>query len=530
MIIANNDSVSSNVSASSNDRSPLDKKQRKASKVPAKLIALLIVTWALLMIRLAAPWYGVQDSYRVWIAASVRNYDRYGLETTGLMVVRTVEPVENVEDLYFYSHHPPLITWVPALITRLVGFHELGVRYGFACVTLIGVAALYVLTRRLIGEKYALWAAFFYALTPFVAYHGRVPGHDPLGMTAALLFGVVMVNWLRQPERPRFLALLMLAWLAIWTAWPGVFLVAGFGLAGFLLGSNRQRIEMVFIGAITVFAFIVLMVFYQLQWSGSIDSLLEAFNWRSSSALLRPGSRNFTVIEYVAVTLRYILVLGTPSLLIFALLGAFMLRRHSTWKVSIIIAILFAAGVGYELVFRNASFIHDYYWVFIVPPMAIAASVFVVNSRGLNARHRLLRPLIDGLILSFVLASAYQLWMMHEAARHPILDAIIEAINTEVSPDDILLGYVEAQGYNVATGHHNVVQFYTSRAIQWDMLYPDALKVVAQTENPVTYVYCAWGIPEALASYPREAFLGDYCSLIRFNGAAPLNSAVPLGG
>lgn len=503
-----------------NAAATLDVKPVSPSKVPAKLVILLIVTWALLMIRLSAPWYGVQDSFRVWVASAVRNFSLYNPEIIGLMITRDAAPVEDPHDLQFYSHHPPGIVWVPALVTKVVGFHELGVRFGFVCSTMIGIAAFYVLTRRLIGEKYAWWATFFYALTPFVAYHGRVPGQDPLGMTAALLFGVVMLNWLRQPTRGRYLALLTFAGLAVWSAWPGVFIVAGFGLAGFLLGSSRQRLQMVFVGAFSALALVILMVFYQLQWSESIDSILEAFSWRSSSVFLRPNSRSFTVFEYLAVTLRFVIVLGTPTLLIFAILGALAWRRHISRRATIITGILFAAGLSYQLVFRNASFLHDFYWVFIIPPMAIAASVFVVNSKDVTSKYRLLRPLIDGLLLSFLLASAYELWLMHGYARQPMLDAIIETINVDVSSDDVLLGYVEAQGYSTFTGHDRVIEFYTFRPLEWDVLYQDALTIAQETDKPITYIYCAWEIPKELEPYPREAFLGTYCSRIRFNGEA----------
>jgi 4-amino-4-deoxy-L-arabinose transferase-like glycosyltransferase len=483
--------------------------------VPLLLIIILLAAWALLLIRLASPWYGVQDSYRVWVASAVRNYSIYDFEQIGFMVTRNSGPV-SPEDLYFYSHHPPLIAWVPALVTELVGFHELGVRYGFICVTLIGIAALYVLARRLFGQHVALWTVFFYAFTPFVAYHGRVPGHDPLGMTTALLFGLVMLNWLNAPTRVRLLGLLVLGWLAVWTAWPAVFLVGGLGFAGFILGNRAQRIAMVGIGTFTVLAFAALMIFYQFQWAGSIDSILEAFVWRSSNASLYANSEPFTLTQYMAVALRYLLVSSAPSIVILALFGGVQLSKARARRPRLIVGMLFILGLAYQLVFRNASYLHDYYWTFLMPALTMCAALAVVRVHMMASPPRFVRPLVDGMILAVVLGTAYTLSIMHGVAQQPMLDAIITGIKQQVPAEDRLLVYIEARGYDASTGHGRVVEFYTFRALDWDVVPSEALAIVEQSAVPVSYIHCDWTIPETLRMMPRYSIWGEYCSLFRF--------------
>lgn len=88
-----------------------------------RLILLLLLVWGLLVIRLDAPWYGLQEAPRTWVPAGVRNYQTYGLEATGLMVIRNTDPADPA-DFQYYSHHPPLIIWLPALIAIPVGFNE----------------------------------------------------------------------------------------------------------------------------------------------------------------------------------------------------------------------------------------------------------------------------------------------------------------------------------------------------------------------------------------------------------------------
>lgn len=38
------------------------------------------------------------------------------------------------ENFTYYSHHPPLIVWMPAVTTIFLGENELAVRFGFQCV------------------------------------------------------------------------------------------------------------------------------------------------------------------------------------------------------------------------------------------------------------------------------------------------------------------------------------------------------------------------------------------------------------
>jgi hypothetical protein len=81
--------------------------------IPRALIVLLLVAWALLMFRANAPYFGDQDAYRVWVASAVQNFEIYGLEQTGGMMTRNSGPNEP-DELLFYSHHPPMLAWVPA--------------------------------------------------------------------------------------------------------------------------------------------------------------------------------------------------------------------------------------------------------------------------------------------------------------------------------------------------------------------------------------------------------------------------------
>lgn len=510
---------------------------KSGGKISPRLIILLLIAWALLTFHISSPWYGVQDSYRVWIPSAVRNYEIYGVDQIGLMVVRDSDPVENPADLYYYSHHPPLVAWIPAIVTQFTGFNELGVRYAFACATLLGIVALYVITRRLYNERIAWWAAAFYGLVPMVSYMGRVPGHDPLGLLAALLFTAVIINWLRQPNRARFLALLFLAWMAVWTAWPAVFIVAWVGLAAFLLGNRQQRIGVIGIGVLCVVALVVLLGSYQLQWDQSIDSLMEAFIWRTSEVSGVRESDPLTVSAYLGKLFIDIFVLITPGVLVMSILGLFTLRRRSSRTALVIVGALFLSGVSYLLVFRNASYIHDYYKVFLLPAMAIVAAMAWIHLRMRKPPHRVLRPVMDGMLLTTILMGLFVFGVLHYSAQQPEIDTIINNINTDATENDHLSVYFNYPGYDFSTGFDRVVKFYTYRRMDWNLPPAVALSNAESVDGRTLYYFCrnpdheesveeqqAEADLALLEGYPHEAIYEDHCFRYELSGDFDTNS------
>lgn len=446
---------------------------------------LLLFIWGLLSYRLSTSLFGNQDAGRIWIASSVLNYERYGLENTGLMVIRNIEPT-TPDRFFIYTHHPPLVTWLPALFTRLVGFHELGIRWVFAAATLLGAAGFYSLVRRMYGATVAFWALAVYGLVPMVSYFGRVAGHDPLGMMAALLFGAVLARWLDRPTRGRYRALLLLASLAVWTAWPGVFFVAWLGLGAMVLGQRRHRVGVLGIGLACVVAFVVMMGFYQLQWSGAIQSLIDSFVYRSSDVRWTLGSATFTLPEFFEVNLRHLRVYTTDGVLLLALLGLLVLRRYGNRSGNVLLLALLLGGLSYLLVFRNAAFIHDYYKWVLIPAVAVSAALAWVYLPRLLPGPRRVYQLALLVVAGWAVAQGgAQFAALHRSGVRPALEAVIALVRDNTAQDAIV---------------------YTNSRSPWDFVFPieyyayrdlvestslvDAEARVAEAGVPAYYLYC----------------------------------------
>ena len=488
--------------------------------VRKRLVILLLVSWGLLVFRLGSPFYGVQDSGLAWIASSVRNYDLYGLDQTGLMMVRNVEPT-TPENFYYYSHHPPMMVWAPALATIPFGFHELGVRYASAAMTLITIATLYALACKLYGQRMAFWSAAFFAFTPFVLYFGRTIGHDRAGMLAGLAFALVLVDWLRQPTRKRYGILVALIWAGVWSAWAAVIMIGALGVVAFLAGPPALRRSVVGLGVWGFVACVTLMGFYQLQWSGSIDSILDAFVWRTSSASGFADSEPFTMPEWVVRMITTTFFFGSAGIFALGLIGVGALRRHSVALSGWIVFALFAGGLGYQLAFRNASYIHDYYQAYFAPAMAISAAAAWVYTRHHPKARRLAHPISSGLALVSVAAFVIVWGTLHFSGHRPTLAAIIDTIDESVDENDML-----AVNFRNDRDWGMPIMYYNFRPMRFHVSAADAIDMAESTDAGTRYIYCTLdeadtprpeleidAVPQALLSFPAEPIHDTNCLL-----------------
>ncbi len=474
---------------------------------PLRLIFLLVFIWALLIIRLGSPWYGVQEAARVWVHAGVQSYDRYGLDVTNGMVIRDLGPA-TPPNFDYYVHHPPTVIWLPYAFTRVAGDNELSIRWVSIAATMIAVSAFYVLVRRLYGDKVAWWATAFYGLVPMMAYYGRVPSHDILAMTVVLLFAAIMINWLRQPSRRRLLALIGLAWLAVWTAWTGVFFVAFLGFAAMAVGRMGHRVAVIGLGVTCIVAFVVLIAFYQSQWSGAVDSLIEVFGWRASNLSDDRASDPFTVWEFIFVTLLHIGLFITIGVTLISMWGARILRRRSSNQAFALVLALFGGALVYQLVFRNASYVHDYYKLTFLPAMAITAALAWVYVRP---SRKWTRPVFDGLLLISIITGGAWLFWLHTTGDRPAISAIVEVIDTETTTDDIII--TNMIGRDLVWP----IAFYTFRNIEQNETYTAALARAETTAQRVVYIYCAGAEQGVLSKIDDEAaqvISADVCQVV----------------
>lgn len=445
-----------------------------ARKFPWLVILVLLVAWSLLSIRIGAAWFGHQETNGAWISLAVRNYQLHGFRELNGLVDTNSDPTGAVTP---YTHHPPLIVWLSAALVLPVGYSEALLRFLAAGCTLISAAAFYGLARRLAGQQFALWCTAFYLLTPMMAYFGRMPDHEAPALMFTLLFALVLVSWLRSPTRQRWWLLAGLVALTAWTAWGGLVVIGM--LCVMALFYTRRRLAVIMLGVVAVGAVIALLGYYQIAYADAIPDLINTFIWRSSASSLEPGSVAFTASDYVLRVIVRLIVLYTPAVCLLALVGVWLRLRRRGLLRGMILAWL-AAGLAYILLFRNASYIHDYYLIYLTPGLALlaGAGVALIPRRA----PRLLRPVVMALAVVTLPATIYYLGQIYRGSDAELGLEFAQAIHNATAPGDLILSNVPNPGAPI--------EFYAERLINWGIMPDAAAQRADRAAGAVYYAIC----------------------------------------
>jgi 4-amino-4-deoxy-L-arabinose transferase-like glycosyltransferase len=472
------------------------------------LVLILVVGWGALTIRIGAPWVGHQDGNGAWISTAIRNYERYGFGTLGGMVALDNSPVQP-DNFHYYPNHPPFPVWLPSLPVLLFGYHEVLVRFVFAACSLLSIAAFYALTRRLFGNSQAISGTAFYAFTPMLAYFGRMPDHEAPALLLLLLFAWVMVLWLHRPSRVRGSILAALIVAQAWTAWGGLICVFGVCAGGWWLSQGRQRVSAFILAALGVIGAFAVVVFYQLQWSGSIGSFVDSFLWRTSNQTFVQGSEPFTWGQYVVRQLFRLITLFTPTIGVIAVLGIVpVLRETSRLRKAIPLALLLG-GVCFVLLFRNASYIHDYYLVYITPAAAIFAAYGLHYWWQQRRTQRWMRPLLVGLLVATPIASIRYLDQLYQGSDQTEPLVIAQAIEQHTEATALIMSNLPSVGL--------AIDFYASRDIMWEIA-PEEAAARRDEREFVYYFHCgAADTLPANTSVISEIEISPQCWLMRLS-------------
>lgn len=453
------------------------------------LVAFLLLMWALLIIRLDAPWFGHHDENGAWITTGARNFEIYGWSTLNYIPVLKNSPLDLSrpgEDFTYYVHHPPLIVYAVTWARGLFGATEMSTRLVSVFSTLVSLAALFVIGRRLYGERRALWLLPLYGLTPMIAYFGRMPNHEPLALPFILIFVAVFINWMRAPTWPRWALMALMAGLALWTAWAAAFFFAAFGLAALLLGNWSQRRQIVLLGMVIGALALSVIAFYQWQWDGALDKLQDAFLYRSSSLEMRRDGEAFGPVDFVFRQLVHMLPLMTFAIVVLGAWGLVLtVRREGRLQRAVILALV-AGGLLYMLVFRNAFYIHDYYKIYFMPSFTIAASVAIVAGWQSRRWRRWTRPTITALVVVSAGVSVVFFVLMHRSGvtQQDYALQLAQTVEHNSQPRSLIMTNLVRQS--------SAIEHYAQRSMQWQVAPQDALELAAEDADAPSalYIYC----------------------------------------
>lgn len=447
--------------------------RRETVHYPA-IIAVLLIAWALLMFRVGSEWFGHQENNGAWISVAVRNYQQHGFFELGGIVDLNTHPLGETIP---YTHHPPIAVWLAAFPVLLAGYDEAMIRFGAAACTLIGGAAFYALARQLSGRKAALWSMIFYLLTPMMAYFGRMPDHEAPALLFVLLFANVLVAWLRHPTSGKWWALAVLTVLTVWTAWGGVIMLAALGVMALFF--TRRRIAVIMLGVVALAALIALLGYYLIFVPDAVTDLIDVFVWRTSSTSFERGSVAFTWGDYALLLVVRLLTLYTPSVIGLFIIGVFCLRYQHRLQRAVPLALLFG-GIIYLLIFRNASYIHDYYLIYTAPAIALLAGQGITF---VAARHsRFLRPLVTMLLILLLPSTLFYLSQLYGGSDPNQGLEFARRIEAHTTADALIMTSLPTIGESL--------EFYAERGIEWDTPLEEILSNANAFSGAAYYLNC----------------------------------------
>lgn len=491
-----------------------------------RMIALLLVAWGLLTIAIDAPFNEFNAYNGAWISRSIENFQEYGASTFHFTFSRQAGPYTPDDPYYPYINHPPMPVWGPALLAQFAGVSALSVRFFFAATTLIGIAALYVLARRLFDETTAFWSALLFTAMPLIPYFGRITNWFIPGLTVGLLYTVVFVNWWHKPSWGRLSALALLAVIGVYTFWIDILYVGSLGIAALVIGSHRQRLQTLMIGVIGVASVVSLLGIYAQAAPGIVQALQTAYLGRASTYedmyargdlvsvdylhtyanvrdLVEENTTQVTPWQLGLDVLRDLNETMTASFLILGLMGirAAFTRRHN--RMRWVFGVLFFVGGIFVLLLPNAVYTHHTYEIYLFPPLAMSAAVALTIAQRRRRWWRLITlvALISGFIVSVYLLVLYhssrQLPHMILGDRQIAYETTTSDLRTFTREDDHIMS-------NVAWFYGNLtMEYYADRNVIWATSPQVALAEAEALGQEVIYMHCV-DVPETPPGF--EAF------------------------
>ena len=306
------------------------------------------------------PFIGHHDWNGVFYANIARNFMRWGLVKTGLGQVTDFGFITDPQN--FYTHYPPLFPLILAGWFKIVGVGDWQARLVPLVFTLGSILILLELFKYLKLSRAAKIAGLSVGLTPMWRYFSLMPSQEAL----IVFFSLLSVLFFLRGKRRSFYAAVVLNGLSGW---------AGYFLYPWLFLLKQRQSWLVKAGIILTIIFLLhLGHIYWLTGSVTGGGLLEALKLRLNLS----GMPEFTWWKYLILEKQRLAAFYTVILLAAAAVSTW-------WRRERLILALLGWGLSYPLIFSNVVFVHDYFNIFFIPYLAVAAAYLFNRSKPVLA-------------------------------------------------------------------------------------------------------------------------------------------------
>lgn len=320
---------------------------------------------------------------------------------------------------------------------------------------------LYKLTREYLGEIGGLTSAFLYLFLPYNIYFTRVILPDPLAVCFAVV-GVYYFYLYTKSEKYWPLAISAVATSlgmltkphAIFISLPIIFMAYDkFGLKGML----KNKALYIALNVIVVPFLLWRIWMYQAGFVRGIAHFTWAFN--GDGIRFKPAFWQWLFGERIGR-----LILGMWGTALVVLGVANFSKKYMTTYLLLVGAFL------YMSIFATANVRHDYYQIFIIPAIVIAAAqgvVFLVNSKSL--KKYVVLPIL-GFTVFMTLGMGWYAIRDDYQINNPAIISAGEALD-RLAPKDALV---------IAPYNGDAAFLYQTNRFGWPMVTEDINDLIAQ--------------------------------------------------
>lgn len=434
---------------------------------------LLIIIFASIVFstNLTKPFIGHHDWNGAWYANIARNFLNYGFWETKFGSVLNYDQARPSEFAYA-THYPPGLPIILAISFSVFGISEWSARLVPYMASLATIYMIYLLGIYFFDKKTAILASALTSVLPIVIYFSKVPVHETVILPFVLLSIFLYFKFTKEQNLKNFLQLAASLVVSHLIHWSAYFVTPLFFLS-YLIFKKKLAIAALFpILSLLMFALHLLQVKWltgSMLGGGLLDILMDRLNITDTPADY--STINFAVQRLhllVAYFTWPILALAAPT----AIWTVIQIRKGVFNQKMQLLLILGIFGITYNVIFKNAAFIHDYTIIYILPVLVLsAASGFMITVQFLKIAQPqifLLAFLLIILILAVGRNFTKALLATNSFASGVNLGKII-SVRTQ-SGDKILVLSLDFKRYfEVHTA------FYADRRITYQMLQPDRL-------------------------------------------------------
>lgn len=439
------------------------------------LVAIMGCLAAVLCHDVRSPWRLSMDYNAVVWCQAAHNFMRAGVIETGAVPSSYHFGPLPIPPGGYYVHHPPLFPLTLTLAFVLFGEHEWVARLVPILATLASVLLLWIFVRDHWGPRAATFTAALFAATPMVLSYGRMVNFEPCTLPLMLLALIALARQHGPSNRRWWLLAVAACVAAMWTAWLGYFFTLAVAIHFFRRKEPSERRRGLLLAGLAVASLALFCLQVILVEPTAWDDM-----WKATARRVGAGD-SFTWMQWARFVGGYTISMISPPVWLLAAAGAILCARQrgaSTGREgfpSRAAAWLVGMNAAYMLLFRNASFKHEFAaWYFAAPAAILGASALDEWVRQ-SARWKFSRCLacwtIPLLLLAIAAANVAKLPALDRplpilggASREPpsLAASLGTLIRSSFSEDTVVL-------CNLSNDYLPMVSYYAQRTIIPDL-------------------------------------------------------------